>query len=121
MKIEQMSPQEQTAFAAYTHLTVGNRAQAEANGISVDNGQNQLSFTDFEKDVNGGKVVNQGLSRDLSDQDKALLQKELKNYSSSQFNAISTVVEEAYKLGLADQNGILISRNQVLSSYQNSV
>lgn len=120
--ISQMNPQQKALFAAYTRLTVVNRAEAEYNGTLVTNkSDDQLSFTDFEKDMSENKVVDKNLARNLPSQ----VLNELKNEQNITHNPFYenelNLVQKAYQLGLVGQNNLLVSRSHVLSSYQNSI
>lgn len=119
--ISQMSPQEKALFAAYAQLTVGNRVQAEIDGLPVNNSGDQLTFTDFERDMNDHKVIDQKLARNVSSQVQNELTRDQTMTGNPFYGTILNLVQKAYQLGLVDQNNQLVSRSQVLSDYQNSV
>lgn len=105
--LKNFSPDQLSAFQAYTRLTV----VAHVKGQKEHNRpykNNEVSFKDFQEVLEQEVIVNRSLSREVDEWVKEHSNAQIKAYNNYAMEAKTmSYVEQAYKLGLVDVNGHL--------------
>lgn len=105
--LKNFSPDQLSAFQAYSRLTV----VAHLKGQREHNrpySNNEISFTSFQELLEQEKVVNQSLSREVDQWVKDHSELQIRNHNNRAMESKTMgYVEQAYRLGLVDVNGHL--------------
>lgn len=105
--INNFSPEQLSAFQAYTRLTVVShvKGQREHNRAYSNN---EVSFKNFQDVLEQEKTVNQSLSREVDQWVKDHSELQIKNHNNHDMESKTMdYVEKAYRLGFVDINGHL--------------
>ena len=105
--IKNFSPEQLSAFQAYTRLTVVSHVKGQnEQGRAYKN--NEVSFKDFQEILEQKKTVNHSLSREVDEWVKEHSKAQIKAHNNYEMESKTMdFVDKAYKLGLVDMNGHL--------------
>lgn len=105
--IKNFSPDQLSAFQAYTRLTVVAHVKGQVeNNIPYKN--NDVNFKDFQEILEQNKVVNQSLSRKVDEWVNEHSKAQIRTHANNKMEARTmNYVEQAYRLGLVDVSGHL--------------
>lgn len=105
--IKNFSPDQLSAFQAYTRLTVVAhvKGQEEYNRPYKNN---EVSFKDFQEVLEQEVIVNRSLSREIDEWVKEHSKAQIRTHNNySMESETMSYVEKAYRLGFVDVNGHL--------------
>ena len=105
--IKNFSPDQLSAFQAYTRLTVVAHVKGQREH-NMPYKNNEVSFTDFQKTLEQEVIVNRSLSREVDEWVKNHSKAQIKAHNNHAMESKTmSYVEKAYRLGLVDGNGHL--------------
>lgn len=105
--IKSFSPDQLSAFQAYTRLTVVAHVKGQREH-NVPYKNNEVSFKDFQEVLENKKEVDQSLSREVDEWVKEHSEAQIRTNNNRAMEARTmNDVEQAYRLGFVDVNGHL--------------
>src|SRR5690625_3999882 len=109
--IENFTPEQLSAFQAYSRLTVVARAREKLfHNNSYRN--NEVSFKDFQEVLEQKKMVNQSLSSEVDEWVNETSKAQIRNHNNHEMEARTMgYIAQAYRLGFVDAYGHLIQPN----------
>lgn len=109
--IENFTPEQLSAFQAYTRLTVVARVYQEL-GLGYNNKpyrNNEVSFKDFQEILEQKKMVDQSLSREVDGWVNEHSKAQIRDHHNHEMEARTMqYIEQAYRLGFVDAHGHLL-------------
>ncbi|GEM_PF-4484670 len=105
--IKNFSPDQLSAFQAYTRLTVVSHVKGQREH-NMPYKNNEVSFKDFQEILENKKVVDKSLAREVDEWVKEHSEAQIRAHNNHAMEARTmNYVEQAYRLGFVDVNGHL--------------
>lgn len=105
--IKDFTPEQLSAFQAYSRLTVVARAREQAFHQKPYR-NNEVSFKDFQEVLEQKKMVNHSLSREVDEWVNETSKAQIRNHNNHEMEARTMdYIAQAYRLGFVDLNGHL--------------